>query len=414
MRAEIISIGTELLLGDIVDTNSAYIASGLTELGFDINYISTVGDNKKRIIKTIKQALKRADIIITTGGLGPTTDDITRSAVAESTGNPLYKDDKLFKSIKNYFESRNRKFTDNNYRQAFLPQGAEPIINNGGTAPGILLEFNNHILISLPGVPEEMKAMFKQQVFPYLKQKTGFIIKSKTLKFYGIGESALETKLQQEINNQSNPTMALLASKGVVSLRITAKADSHQKADKMIKTTENKIREKAGEYIFTTKKKSLPELVADLLKKNELTISIAESCTGGLIGSKLTDIPGSSQYFTGGIIAYSNIIKEKELGISKNILKEYGAVSEQIAKEMARGIKEEFNTNIGIGITGIAGPGGGTSEKPVGLVYISIATCKKTYVYKLDLKGNRKNNKIMSANYVFYYLYRYLKNRGKN
>ena len=414
MIAEIINIGTELLLGDVTDTNSTYIASRLTELGFDINYLSTVGDNFQRIIKTIKKALKRSDIVITTGGLGPTTDDLTREAVASATGCSLEINKKLVQLIKDYFQSKNTSFTENNFRQAYLPRGAQPIMNRRGTAPGILLKLNNKTIICLPGVPREMKSMFKKQVFPYLTQNSGYIIKSKTLNFLGIGESALETKLKNIIDEQTNPTLALLASPGEVKLRITAKTRTKKEAYQLIEYTEKKVRQLTEKYIYATDDCSLEKLVGKLLKDKQLTVAIVESCTGGLIGDYLTSIPGSSSYFLGGIIAYSNQIKEKQLGVSPDTIADYGAVSKHTAREMACGIKKKFKSDIGLAVTGIAGPGGGTPQKPVGLVYLALAAKDYLNDYQLNLKGSRKNNKIMSCRYSLYYLHKYLKNLQVN
>ncbi|MFW6309047.1 MAG: competence/damage-inducible protein A [bacterium] len=408
MKIEIISIGTEILLGDVVDTNAAYLARNLTELGYDINYMNTVGDNKSRIVNTIQRCLERADILITTGGLGPTTDDITRSAVAESMDCPLYTDDNLVKMIKDYFAERNYELTPNNLRQAQLPRGAEPLINNRGTAPGILLEKEDKVVISLPGVPREMKDIFQNQVFPYLKNLSGETIKSRVLKFFRIGESSLETELEDIFVSQTNPTLALLADRGEVKLRITAKAESQEACEKMISRAEEKIRDRVGKYIYTTDNTNLPELVGEGLTDRGQTIALAESCTGGLIGNRITDIPGSSDYFLGGIIAYSNRIKENILGVKRESLEKYGAVSKQVAREMAVGIRKNYDSDFGLSVTGIAGPGGGTEEKPVGLVYVSVAFPGGINSYQLNLEGNRLKNKWMTSQYALYYTYEVL------
>lgn len=404
MNVEIISIGTELLLGDIVDSNAAYLARNLTELGFNINYINTVGDNKERIVKTIKQSLSRADIVITTGGLGPTTDDLTRTAVAESTGRSLYQNEELEKRIRDYFSSRGRTLTPNNLNQAYMPRGAEPLLNNQGTAPGILLETEKNILISLPGVPREMKGIFAKKVAPYLVNLTDKTIRSLVLRFFGIGESTLETKLRDLIDEQSNPTLALLAGNGEVKLRITAKADTAEECHSKISEVEKKVKTRAGKYIYSTGDKKLPELVGEKLREKKLTMAAAESCTGGLIGSRITDIPGSSDYFIGGITAYSNRIKKDFLGVSQEILDRRGAVSRETALKMCQGIKDKYAVDYGISVTGIAGPGGGTEQKPVGLVYIGLSSPDDTQVYKVNLNGDRAHNKWMTSQYALYYL----------
>lgn len=409
MIAEIISIGTELLLGDITDTNSTYIAESLTAYGYDIHYISTVGDNKKRLIKTLIRALNRADIIITTGGLGPTEDDLTREAVAEATEHSLKKDPELVKNITDYFQHNSYKMTDNNIKQAYLPEAAQPIVNNWGTAPGILLKTENNIIFSLPGIPTEMKKMFEATVLPCLRELNNETIVSKTLHFMGIGESILETELIDLLQNQSNPTLALLAGHGEVKIRITAKGDNKNEIAKLLNDSEVKIRKRVGEYIYGVNGETLPEVVGKLFKETGLTISTAESCTGGLIGNRLTNIPGSSNYYLGGNIVYSNQAKIDLLGINPETLKKYGAVSEETAREMAKGVRDVFHTDLSISVTGIAGPGGGSKEKSVGLVYVGLSTPQTTSVYQLNLKGNRSWNKWLSSQHALYYLYKYLK-----
>lgn len=409
MNVEIISIGTELLLGDVVDTNSTYIARNLTALGYDIHHISTVGDNKKRLCTTLNTAKERSDIIITTGGLGPTEDDITREAVAEVSGCPLYQDQKLKKNIERYFHEKNYNLTENNYRQANLPETATPLGNDWGTAPGILLELKNITFISLPGVPREMKNMFKNDVITYLQQQNDKVILSRELNFFGIGESTLETKITDILHSQSNPTLALLAGSGEVKIRITAKADSEGKAEKLIAGSQKNIENRVGGYIYGIDSEGLAAEAGKLLKNKNMKLSVAESCTGGLVGDRLTDIPGSSNFFIGGIVAYSNQIKEQILQVKKETLKIRGAVSGETAAEMAAGIKKLYNTDIGLALTGIAGPGGGTREKPVGLVYIGIAAPDGIQVHQLNLKGDRRRNKWMSSQYALFYLIQKIK-----
>ena len=413
LKAEIISIGTEILLGDIVDTNSKYIAEHLKDLGYDIHYMTAVGDNQKRVINVLKRAIERSDLVITTGGLGPTEDDLTRQAIAKATDKNLYQDENLLNSIKEYFDQKNYNMTKNNYSQAFLPEGAKVIKNNWGTAPGILLKESDYMIISLPGVPSEMKKMFSNYILKELQKYSEKTILSKTLHFFDIGESTLETKLKNILENQTNPTLALLAGEGEVKLRITAKGENKNKLKDMISKKEKLIRKKVGKYIYGVNNTDLAKEIYNILLKRKLTISLAESCTGGLISHRLTQIPGSSKVFKGSYVVYSNEAKINLLDIDREIIKKQGAVSKKTALMMAKNIKDKFGTNIGIGVTGIAGPGGGTADKPVGLVYIGISYGKKNIVHKLNLKYSRSFNKWMTSQYVFYYLLDHFK-RGIN
>lgn len=409
MKAEIISIGTEILLGDIVDTNSKYIAEYLKDLGYDIHYMTAVGDNQNRLIKVLERAIKRSDLVITTGGLGPTEDDLTRQAIAEATDKNLYQDENLLNSIKEYFEQKNYNMTKNNYSQAFLPEGAKVIKNKWGTAPGILLKESDYMIISLPGVPSEMKKMFSNYILEELQKQSKNIILSKTIHFFGIGESTLETKLKEILKNQNNPTLALLAGEGEVKIRITAKGKNKNKLNDMISKKEKLIRKKVGKYIYGVNDTDLAKEAYNFLLKRNHKISFAESCTGGLISHRLTQIPGSSQIFKGSYVVYSNEAKVNLLDIDREIINREGAVSKKTALLMAKNIKKKFGTNIGIGVTGIAGPGGGTADKPVGLVYIGISSDQNNIVHKLNLKYSRTFNKWMTSQYVFYYLMEHLK-----
>ncbi len=408
MIVEIISIGTEILLGDIVDTNSQYLAGKLTNYGFDIHFITSVGDNRKRVFEAIKQATERSDIVITTGGLGPTDDDITREIISDVTGKKLQLNSELLRDLEDLFEHRKYKMTKNNKKQAYLPDSAIALKNELGTAPGILLEMNDAVIIAMPGVPREMKNIFRNEVIPYLKNKNNQIIRSKTLNFFSIGESSLEMKIKDILDKQLNPTLALLAGTAEVKIRITAKGNSEKEVFRLIKEAEQEIRERVGEYIYGTDDLGFPSIVGGLLSKNSLTISLAESCTGGLVGNRITDIPGSSQYFMGGLIVYSNQAKIEQLGVKKETLEKYGAVSKNTAEEMAVNIREIMKTDIGVSLTGIAGPGGGSKEKPVGLVFIGLATGQKAKVYKLNLHGDREWNKWISSQYALFYVYNYL------
>ncbi|GAB6136953.1 competence/damage-inducible protein A [Halanaerobaculum tunisiense] len=399
MQAEIITIGTELLLGQIVDTNSQWLAERLAEIGIDLYYKATVGDNKERLLETISQGLERSDLLITTGGLGPTQDDITREAIADSLGLALVKSEAALDQVKSYFTAANKDMSTNNLRQAYLPQGAKILPNNQGTAPGILVEKEGKIVVALPGVPLEMKAMMKQEVIPYLQENhlDQEEIYSKVIKTCGIGESTLEEKIADILREQTNPTIAPLASQGEVKLRLTAKADSKQQAQELIKQEEKDLAERIGKYIYGYNDDTLEDVVADLLWEQELTVAIAESCTGGLIGHRLTSVPGSSAYFKQGIISYSNQAKQDLLQVREETLQEFGAVSSQTAKEMAIRAREAAGTDLGLATTGIAGPGGGTSEKPVGLVYLALADSQGVTSYQFNFNGSRYRVKYLTS-----------------
>ncbi|HLV09462.1 MAG TPA: competence/damage-inducible protein A [Halanaerobiales bacterium] len=408
MITEIISIGTELILGDVVDTNSSYIAQKMTENGFDIHYLNTVGDNKQRLVEVFKRAMMRSELVITTGGLGPTDDDLTREAIASATGTELLMMPELLTRVKEFFKSRKYKLTENNKKQGLLPEGARALSNEIGTAPGIMMERDDCVIIALPGVPREMKHIFNNSIIPYLKEINSMIIRSKVLNFFGIGESNLETELRDIIRKQSNPTLALLAGNGDVKIRITAKGKRSKEVDRLIEEAEVKIRNRVGRYIYGVNEQGLEEATAKLLQDKGLNLSLAESCTGGLLGNRITNVPGSSVYFKGGIVAYSNGIKINVLGVKKDTILKRGAVSKETAKEMAICIRKKMETDIGIGITGIAGPGGGSKDKPVGLIYVGLSTRARTKVYKLNLPYDRAWNKWLTAQYALYYLYRYL------
>ncbi|ADL12992.1 competence/damage-inducible protein A [Acetohalobium arabaticum] len=410
MRAEIVSIGTELLLGQIVDANSAYIAEKLADLGIDLYYQMTVGDNQERLQKVLKRSLEHSDIVITTGGLGPTDDDLTREAVAEVMGVDLIKDEKLEEQIRGFFAELEREMTVNNLSQAYLPAGAEPIINSRGTAPGIIIERNGKTVISMPGVPPEMKQMMNKKVIPYLHDKAGSkeLIKSKVLRVCGYGESSLETEIKDILDSQTNPTVALLSDKAEVHLRLTAKAGNQKMADNLINQVEAELRERLGDDIFGIDDETMEKVVGDRLREEVLTLAVAESCTGGLIGHRITNVSGSSDYFKQGVVVYSNQAKKDLVQVKEETLSEYGAVSRETACEMAEGVKELADTDLGIAVTGIAGPTGGSEEKPVGLVYMGLADDKKVGSFKFKFHGSRKQIKYLTSQYTLDKLRRYL------
>lgn len=410
MQAEVISVGTELLLGDVVDTNASYIARNLASLGIDLFRKTVVGDNKERIARVFKEALERADLIIITGGLGPTEDDLTREAVSEAMGEKLRLNEELLERIKRRFACRKRGTEKGMIKQAMVPSSARIIPNPVGTAPGIILEKEGKTTILLPGVPREMERMVQEGVVPYLrgrKEETESI-KSRVLKVVGMGESQVEKTILDLLNQQSNPTIALLAKKGEIHIRITAKFEGEKFLEEQIREVEEKIRNRLKDYIYGVDDETLEGTVASLLRKKELTISVAESCTGGLLSHRLTNVPGSSNYYQAGIISYSNQAKSELLGVSPLLIEEKGAVSSEVAIKMARGARKVGNTDLGVGISGIAGPTGATPEKPVGLVYIAISTRERDICERFIFSGEREDIKFRASQAALNLLWRYL------
>lgn len=398
MKAEIITVGTEILLGDIVNTNSQFLAKELASIGVEVYYQETVGDNETRLLNLLEEAFKRSDIVITTGGLGPTNDDITKEIAAKYFNQELVFYSDLWENIKSYFEKLGLKPTENNKKQAYFPKDCIILDNPNGTAPGVILKKENKMIILLPGPPKEMIPMFNNKVKSYLQSLTDYKLVSKTLRFIGIGESELEEKLIDIINSQSNPTIAPYAKENEVTLRITAKSKDDEKANDLIKSIEEKIKDRVGKYIYGYDDTTLEETVAKLLVKNNMTIAVSESCTGGMVSSKLIDYPGISQSFIEGCVTYSNEAKMNRLGVKKETLDKYGAVSSETAIEMAVGIAKNLNTNIGLSTTGVAGPGGGTDEKPVGLVYIGIYINGDVKVKKCNFSGSRDKIRSRATN----------------
>ncbi|MFQ9308511.1 MAG: competence/damage-inducible protein A [Paraclostridium sordellii] len=397
MKAEIITVGTEILLGDIVNTNSQFLAKELASLGLDVYYQSTVGDNESRLMDTLNESLDRSDIIITTGGLGPTNDDITKEVAAKCFNQELVFYNNIWKDIKQYFEKIGVEPTENNKKQAYFPKDCIILNNSNGTAPGAILKKENKMIIVLPGPPKEMIPIFNNELKKHLENLTDYKLISRTLRFCGIGESELEDKLSDIINNQTNPTIAPYAKEGEVTLRITAKSYTKDDADNLIDEVENKIKTLVGKYLYGYGETTLEETVAKLLVEKNLTIAVSESCTGGMVSSTLIDYPGISQVFMEGCVTYSNEAKMSRLGVKKETLDNFGAVSTETAIEMAKGVAMNLKTNVGLSTTGIAGPGGGTTEKPVGLVYIGLYINGKTKVKKLNLAGSREKIRVKAT-----------------
>ena len=397
MKAEIIAVGTEILLGDILNINAQFLSKELASLGIDVYYQSVVGDNEYRLLNIFEESLNRSDIIITTGGLGPTKDDLTKEVAAKYFEQELVLDKYSWDKIKTYFEKIGKVVTINNKKQAYFPKEAIILENNNGTAPGAILKKNNKIIIILPGPPKEMQAMYNESVKPYLKNLSKEVMVSKTLKFCGIGESYLEEKLIDLIKEQSNPTIAPYAKESEVTLRITAKAKDEKEAINLINPIVSEIQNRIGDYLYSVDDKNLEDvLVEDLIKKN-LTISVAESCTGGMVSSTIINYPGVSSVFVEGCVTYSNEAKMKSLNVKKETLDKYGAVSKETAMEMAYGIAQRHKTNIGISTTGIAGPEGGSEEKPVGLVYFGIYINGKLKYKRYIFNGDRQQIRLRAT-----------------
>lgn len=398
MVAEIIAVGTELLLGQILNTNARYISRHMSELGIDVFYQTVVGDNAERLAAALECASGRADIIITTGGLGPTGDDLTKETIVKFCNLRCVTHKESLKKLEDWFLSHNIYMAENNLKQVEMPEGCIVLENSVGTAPGAVVESEKGIFIMLPGPPHEMEKMFESGVMPYLGTKSDSVIYSKTLRVFGIGESALEERLSELMRTRKNPSLAPYAKVGEVELRLTAKAESFDKAAEMIVPLENEVRSDLGEMIYAEDSDgSLEKTVCEILIKSGRKLALAESCTGGLTAQKITSVPGASECFEFGAVTYSNEQKIRVLGVSAETLKKYGAVSEQTALEMCKGVRECSGADFGIGITGIAGPGGGTPEKPVGLVYIGICGEGVHRAFGFNFAGSRDAVRARSA-----------------
>ena len=391
MTAEIICVGTELLLGNIVNTNAAYLAEQLAALGMSCFYQTVVGDNRARLLETLDLAAKRSEVIVLSGGLGPTQDDLTKETVAEYCGKKLVMDEASKKMIAEYFAAREIKPTENNWKQAMVPEGSKVFPNHNGTAPGIAIRAKKNHFLLLPGPPEELQLMFEESAIPYLQELSPNVILSQTVKTCGLSESFVEQQLRDLIDKQSNPTIATYAKTGEVHVRVTAKADTAKDANKLIKPVVKELKARFGNSIYSADEGvTLEKALVDLLQGAGLTISCAESCTGGMLSATIINVPGVSELYKAGFVTYSNKAKRKLLGVKKGTLQKYGAVSSQTAEEMVKGLLSETKTDVGLAVTGIAGPDGGTKEKPVGLVYISCNVKGKITVKECHFKGTRE------------------------
>lgn len=391
MIVELISVGTEILLGNIVNTNAAYLSEKCAQLGLSLYYQTVVGDNSERLEETLRTALGRSDVVILGGGLGPTRDDLTKEVTAKVLGRELKEDPHTRELIQGFFNTRGlTEITENNWKQALVPEGAIVVDNDNGTAPGLIMEENEKIVILLPGPPGEMKPMFEKDIFPYLNKKQPEIIVSEMVKICGMGESKVEHMIADLIQNQTNPTIATYAKIGEVHLRLTAKAADEAAAKKLMKPMIRELKVRFGGHIYTTDEMmTLEESVVQLLKEQQLTLTTVESCTGGLFTGRLVNVQGASEVLKQGFITYSNKAKRKLIGVKKLTLKEFGAVSEKTAKEMAKGAILTTGSDVAVSITGIAGPDGGTKEKPVGLVYIGVSVKGDMRVKEYHFTGNR-------------------------
>lgn len=392
MTAEIICVGTEILLGNIVNTNAAYLSERLAALGISVFFETTVGDNPKRVEEVIRQGLKRSDILILSGGLGPTKDDLTKEIAAKACGQELVEDAEALRRLKEYFAATKRPMTENNLKQALVPENCTVLYNDNGTAPGMVIhEKNGKEVILLPGPPSELIPMFHLQAEPILKKLGSEALFSKVVKIDCMGESAVETEILDLIENQSNPTVAPYAKLGEVHLRVTANANTEEEAEKLVEPMVKELRKRFGHKIYTEKEDvTLEEVLVEALDRKKYTIAAAESCTAGMFVGRLVNVPGASNVLNESFITYSNEAKMKYLGVREETLKEFGAVSEETARQMAEGVAKAAKADVGVGITGLAGPGGETKEKKAGLVYIGVTVGQKTKVQKCQLRGNRQ------------------------
>jgi nicotinamide-nucleotide amidase len=412
MKAELIFTGTEVLLGQIVNTHAQYLGVKLSGMGIEILLNTTVGDNRDLMTSVFQQALERSDLVIITGGLGPTTDDLTTEVVADVLGVPLIPDRESLKAIKDVFQSRGMDMPQSNVKQAYFPMGSIILPNRYGTAPGALIECNKKIVILLPGPPHELKPIFEDSVIPFLCGKTSGseVVKFRIFKLAGISESAVQDLLK-DLGGQGNPGIAYMAKPAEIQVRISARAADVRQAEGLLEEFSGIIRPLLDKYIFALDEEILEEQVGKLLLEKGLTLGTAESCTGGMIASRLTDIPGSSDYFKGGIVSYTNEVKNKVLGVSQEILNTFSAVSRETAEAMALGAREIINADLGLSVTGIAGPGGGTAEKPRGLVYVALAAADKVICCEHHFAGSRAAVRQATVNSSLNMLRQYLEGK---
>lgn len=407
---EILSVGTELLLGNIANTDAQTLSQGLSELGLNVYYHTVVGDNPQRAREAVAIAKKRADIIITTGGLGPTCDDLTKNVLAEAFGKKLVFDEPSAERIRSYFAKTKRPMTDNNLQQAMLPEGCTVLANDWGTAPGCAFQAEGVHVIMLPGPPSECRPMFQYRAKPYLQSLSEGVIASHTLKLFGIGESAMEAQLRDQMNAMSNPTLAPYAKEGECELRVTAKAPTDAEAQALLTPTVEQVKALFGSKVYGVDVSSLEEVVEGLLREKGMTIGVAESCTGGLMAKRLTDVAGASQVFLGGIVSYTNQVKAGMLHVPQHLLDQFGAVSPEVALAMAEGARKALGCDIALATTGVAGPDKDDWDNEVGTMFVAIATPDGTHVRPLKLGSRpvRARLRTQTAHHAFDLARRYL------
>lgn len=402
MKSSILSVGTELLFGQIVNTNAVYLSQELNLLGIDVLSHYTIGDNPKRLAHTLDLALQDSDLVITTGGLGPTQDDMTKEIACQVFEDEIVEHKESMEKLESYFNRLNRPMTQNNRKQAYFPSRAIIFDNDRGTAPGFALENKGKYIICLPGPPVEMKNMFQKHVVGFLEKLTDSVIHYKMIRFFGIGESMLETKLLPLIEGQTDPTLATYAKAGECSVRVASKRARAEEAEAAVDAMVEEVKKYAGEYIYSTEDKELHQVVADKLLEKNISISAAESCTGGMFAQTLTSVSGISKVFDRSIVTYSNEAKMEELGVNKETLDRFGAVSKETAIEMAKGIKAVSGSDMAISVTGIAGPLGGSDEKPVGLVHICLIYGDRVIANEYRMRNvNRDWNRNYTTLYMF-------------
>ncbi len=402
-RVELLAVGTELLLGNILNTNARDLSQLLSGLGLNVYHHTVVGDNPARLAQAVEIAKGRADILITTGGLGPTCDDLTKKVVAGAFGLPLEFHPECEQSIRDYFAKSGRTMTANNLQQAYLPKGCTVLENRWGTAPGCAFCVDGVHVVMLPGPPRECLPMFREEVTPYLAQLTQGVIHSRTLRIFGLGESGVEQLLRDKMNTLQNPTLAPYAKEGEVELRITAKAGSVEEAKEMITPVEQEVRDILGDQVYGADVTSLEEVVVPMLAKQGLTLGTAESCTGGLIAKRVTDVPGASAVLRGGVVSYTNAVKHNVLGVSQEVLDSQGAVCAEVARQMAQGARKVLGCDLAVSTTGVAGPDSDDRGNPVGLVYVALATPEGCEAVELHLGGaaqRRDRVRTLAANHA--------------
>lgn len=398
MDAEIIAVGSELLTPQRVDTNSLFLTEKLNALGIEVRFKTVVGDDRERLADVFRTALERSQLIILSGGLGPTEDDVNRDVVAEVLERPLREVTEIRRQIEKRFLRLGRQMSDNNLRQALVPEGAEWIENKNGTAPGLWIEHGGILIVLLPGPPWELEAMFESACVPRLASRSGGErIRTRLIKVVGLPESEVDQRIAPLYREYRNPSTTILASLGSIEIHLRARAASAEEAEALLAPLADKIEVALGEHVYSTQGETLEEIVGMYLTMKQKTVAAAESCTGGLLAERLTRTPGSSNFFLGGAVCYSNDLKTKLAGVPDILMAEHGAVSKPVAQAMAEGIRRRSGASLGVGITGVAGPGGGSPEKPVGLVFIALADERGTQVREFRFPGNRERIRLWAS-----------------